>query len=403
MFRQFTVIFLLFFNVARGQYKDRESYFYEINKAELNIAEENYSDAFYYYSRAFNYSKSPFLRDLYNATVCKFFLKDFDGAKVLLFKMAKKGVKKEVLEEKGIFDISGYNNEWRDFAPIYDQFYEERQESEYVAYLKRNLNILTTEYFKLRSEDFYFLPAENEGESDKAIRYKDFESYRNSEKRSEIKIYNKKEVETEREKLHINESELLEEIQSIVTILFEQKNILFENTIDIENQRNEFVQSVKFLTLRSKGYDEGQKKYEFDVNKFNSDLLKKIEDAFNEGMIGQYLSLQYADEFKNISRFSVRYFTIKIEDSEPCNEGAVNLSNLNFYKENPVNEEIRSKYKQLKEKYNLESIEDRMKKEIYMATKNQYFSIPYFSQKELTTVPNCDIARQMMTGATILK
>jgi hypothetical protein len=57
----------------------------------------------------------------------------------------------------------------------------------------------------------------------------------------------------------------------------------------------------------------------------------------------------------------------------------------------------------LKEKYNLESIEDRMKKEIYMSTKNQYFIIPYFSQKELTTVPNCDIARQMMAGATIVK
>ncbi|MBK6978121.1 MAG: hypothetical protein IPH28_14345 [Cytophagaceae bacterium] len=402
MFRQFT--FLLFFIplISFGQLKDRSLYFQEINKAELSLVEENYEKAFSHYSKAFSFHKNPFLRDLYNATVCKFFLKDFDGAKVLLFKLARRGVKKEALEERNIFEISGFGNEWKEFSPFYDQFFEEKEESEYEGYLGRNLQNLINNFYKLSYDDFKFLNSINESESDKAIRIRDSYAYEFSGKKDTIRIFSRKEVEEERIILKKLLLDNLDEIKSILKLIFEQNNYLAEDELDLVSNISN-IASFKLLQR----FDSGNSYLLSETKPVVEEIEKLFSDeilaSFNQGKIGQFVALRDMGDLKAISKISVRFYEIKIENTENCDDGFDDLSNINFYKENTISEEYKSNYKRLREKLLLESIEDRIKKEVFMVTKNQYFLIPYFSQKELSTVPNCDIARQMIVGATVIR
>ncbi|MBK9510626.1 MAG: hypothetical protein IPO04_14775 [Cytophagaceae bacterium] len=49
-----------------------------------------------------------------------------------------------------------FGNEWKEFSPFYDQFFEEKEESEYEGYLGRNLQNLINNFYKLSFDDFKF-------------------------------------------------------------------------------------------------------------------------------------------------------------------------------------------------------------------------------------------------------
>jgi hypothetical protein len=63
-----TIIFLLLSNILFGQ--NFNKYYNYINKAELNIINNNFKNAILNYDSAFTFSVSPFAKDIHNAIIC---------------------------------------------------------------------------------------------------------------------------------------------------------------------------------------------------------------------------------------------------------------------------------------------------------------------------------------------
>ena len=126
-------------------------YYPEINKAELAYIQDDYQAAFTHYTSAFVAVKKPLARDIFNAVVCKFLLKDFEGAKPLLLKLAQKGIAAEDLEKKEVFQIEGIKAEWANYRFVYEQFYsiiEEKKDQDFIE----NINIYLNDILVLYSD-----------------------------------------------------------------------------------------------------------------------------------------------------------------------------------------------------------------------------------------------------------
>ena len=63
-----TIILLLLSNIFFGQ--NFNKYYNHINKAELNIINNNFKNAILNYDSAFTFSESPFAKDIHNAIIC---------------------------------------------------------------------------------------------------------------------------------------------------------------------------------------------------------------------------------------------------------------------------------------------------------------------------------------------
>ncbi|MCP9754835.1 hypothetical protein EGI26_06625, partial [Lacihabitans sp. CCS-44] len=79
-------------NQVFAQLDFRKEYYPVINRAEMAITKDDYQTAFTEYQTAFSAVKTPLARDIFNAVACKFLLNDFEGAKPLLLKLARKGI-----------------------------------------------------------------------------------------------------------------------------------------------------------------------------------------------------------------------------------------------------------------------------------------------------------------------
>lgn len=115
------LLFVLLFLFPAGHLSAQFSkiYYPHINRAELAITREQYSEASAAYREAFANVRYPLALDLYNATVCKIILRDFDGAKPFLLKLAAKGIPAETLEADDLFQK--VPAQWETFKPLYSQ------------------------------------------------------------------------------------------------------------------------------------------------------------------------------------------------------------------------------------------------------------------------------------------
>lgn len=108
--------FILFISVSSlAQSTFSESYYPDIDRAELAVIQKDYNAAIEAYNTAFSKVKKPLARDLYNVAMCKILLNDVDGAKPYLLKIASKGVPIDFIEKT----IPRIN--WTEFKPIYNQ------------------------------------------------------------------------------------------------------------------------------------------------------------------------------------------------------------------------------------------------------------------------------------------
>ncbi len=98
----------------------RTEYYPAVNRAEMAITKDDYQTAFTEYQTAFSAVKTPLARDIFNALACKFLLNDFEGAKPLLLKLAKKGIAVEVLDRKEVFSSLNIKEKWILFKSVYN-------------------------------------------------------------------------------------------------------------------------------------------------------------------------------------------------------------------------------------------------------------------------------------------
>lgn len=112
-------LFLLLLPAGHVTAQFSKIYYPHINRAELAITRELYTEASAAYREAFSNVKYPLALDLYNATVCRILLNDFEGAKPYLLKLAAKGIPVETLEKEDVFQR--VYAQWEAFKPVYRQ------------------------------------------------------------------------------------------------------------------------------------------------------------------------------------------------------------------------------------------------------------------------------------------
>jgi hypothetical protein len=121
----FIPLILIFFNgFSSNKRCDVKKYYYFINLAELNIIDSNYIDAKNNYKIAFN-NKYPNGKDLYNAFLVDYYLKDTLGTKEYINKLAKSGMQKNYFADS-ISDEMYYKLIFKDYDSIYSLGYQNR-------------------------------------------------------------------------------------------------------------------------------------------------------------------------------------------------------------------------------------------------------------------------------------
>lgn len=81
----------------------------------------NYQEASAEYKIVFESVNIPLAKDIFNVIVCKFLQNDFEGAKLYLLMLAKKGISIESLEKKDAFFMIHVRNEQQNFKTTYNK------------------------------------------------------------------------------------------------------------------------------------------------------------------------------------------------------------------------------------------------------------------------------------------
>jgi hypothetical protein len=409
--RNIFIILFVFISIALSAQQDfRKTYFPLVNKAELHLVNGEYMEASQAYFTAFGTTKIPLVRDLYNATVCKLYQNDFESAKLYLFKMAQRGVKAETLEQREIFEV-GYNNEaWRNFKLSYEQFFEPKELNNFLKYHLGNLAILEKKYFENSSTDFVYMPFGVENPTH-AIRMKDYIriTYNDSSQleRDKIVKFTLKEAELEMKKSKATVEEILEEAKGILLLVFQNPIALNEGNSQLERFHRNDPDLFSFLRFFKFNHDRRTLK-EGTVNDFLNPSEKdyideKLQEAVYQGFLSPQVAVSQSSERDIPEKIKVTSFTLTIENSAECGKEFDDLENIRFLKKNVLSSEEQKEYKKIKEKYGLESLDDRFKKEVFGTEKNKYFILNTHSFVESSVVPNCEVAQKMLAGATIIQ
>jgi len=406
----FAILFVFISIGISAQQDFRKTYFPLVNKAELHLVRGEYVEASQSYFTAFGTTKTPLIRDLFNATVCKLYQNDFESAKLYLFKMAQQGVKAETLEQREIFEV-GFNNEgWRNFKPSYEQFFEPKELNDFLKYHLSNLAILEKRYFENSSIDFVDMPFGTKNPTH-AIRMKDYVriTYNDSSQleRDKIVKYTLKEAELEKKKSKATIEEILEEAKGVLLLIFENLVALNEWNSQLETSHRNNHDLFSFLRFFKFNHDRRFLK-EGIVNDFLNPSEKdyideKLQEAVYQGFLSPQVAVSQSSEREIPEKIKVTSFTLIIENSSECGKEFDDLENIRFLKKNVLSSEDQREYKKIKEKYGLESLDDRFKKEVFGTDKNKYFILNTRSFVESSVVPNCEVAQKMLAGATIIQ
>lgn len=403
----FTILFLLNAIGLSAQQDYRKTYFPLINKAELHLVKEEYIEASQAYFTAFSTTKTPLIRDLYNATVCKLYQNDFEGAKLYLFKMAQRGLKPETLEQREIFEV-GYNTEaWRNFKSSYEQFFEPKELNDFLKYHFSNLDILRKMIFEFGSESFVNLP-NGANPPTHAIKRKDFNAYFSNETtagdRANILKYTMEEVGKEIKDSQATKEDIYNEAKEILLLIMDNSMALNEGNSQVETFHTHDHDLFSFLSFFTFNRDRGAVNMSSFMNATEQQYIDaKLQDAVYQGFLSPQVAISQSSEREIPEKIKVTSFTLTIENSAECGKEFDDIENIRFLKKNVLTSEEQKEYKKIKEKYGLESLDDRFKKEVFGIDKNKYFILNTRSSVESSVVPNCEVAQKMLAGATIIQ
>lgn len=377
----------------------RKEYYPTINRAEMAITKDDYQTAFTEYQTAFSAVKTPLARDIFNAVACKFLLNDFEGAKPLLLKLAKKGIPVTTLEKKEVFLMDNIKSQWNSFKFLYEQI-QSMQEEQVSVDLLEKMQIFDDAYDSLKANTLAFYV--DESGKQRILISKDL---RNN------KLNNTLTPEEAKLKNMINGNvsyELFNKAQrALVDFVIENGFVSEENMFVVSSDflRNYYAWSIDKYRFRMNfrfdgGYSVEDKPFSVISDEKKKEFDFKILESVSQGKFHRDLALKLLFGYKADNK--LLFTKINIENIENCSlELKEKTYSLFYYKKTGQtldDESQRTLEELLYGESNL--IFEKAK---YKILKNSYFSMSSDAQMEETTVPNCDIAKQIIEKATIIK
>lgn len=377
----------------------RTEYYPAINRAEMAITKDEYQTAFSEYQTAFTAVKTPLARDIFNAVACKFLLNDFDGAKPLLLKLAKKGISAEILEKQEVFKLDNIKAQWNTYKFLYEQI-QGVQEETVASDLVEIMAVLTSKSDSLR--DNVVVISFDENGNQKGMKSKDYKEgkFGNVLTKEEIIQHNLKNSKTS--------NELYTYAQKVLVDYVISNGLISEEKMFIDDSdffRNNFAWFLERFRIRVNFRLEGG--YSFETIPFSSIpegkkklFDSKIFEAVKKGEIHRDLALELLFGYKSDNK--LLFTKINIENIENCSlELKEKAYSLFYYKRTGQNLDVESQR-------TLEDLQlgDRnliFEKAKYKILKNSYFSMSSEAQMEETTAPNCEIAKQFIEKANVIK
>ncbi len=395
----FIFLTLLFSTTLFGQVDFRKEYYPAVNRAEMAITKDDYQTAFSEYQTAFSAVKTPLARDIFNAVACKFLLNDFEGAKPLLLKLAKKGITVSSLEENEIFSLDDIKNQWNIYKFSYEQI-QGMQEETVAADLVEIMAVLRSKSDSLR--DNVVVISYDENGNQKGMKSKDYKQgkFGNVLTKEEIIQHNLKNSKTSNELYTYAQKVLVDYV--ISNGLISEEKMFIDDSDFLRNNFAWFLERFRILVnFRLEGG------YSFEKNPFSTipEERKKtfdpsIFEAVKYGQIHRDLALKLLFGYKadNILRFT----KINIENIENCSlELKEKTYSLFYYKK--TGQKLDDESQRALEELRYGDSNLIFEKAKYKILRNSYFSMSSDAQMEETTVPNCEIAKQFIEKANVIK
>jgi hypothetical protein len=397
-------------NQVFAQVDFRKEYYPAVNRAEMAITKDDYQTAFTEYQTAFLAVKTPLARDIFNAVACKFLLNDFEGAKPLLLKLAKKGIAEKVLERKEVFGSLNIKEKWIMFKPIYNDVLNETL-IEVLSSIDQKIKV------NKDSIDFYLnMPFDYQMvDLGKGLQYYNFDkidSLRLNDVyyKKALPYYTTQEVELlkqsikgQREKFYQIRKELLLKKLRNEGFKDEFENIHPDSKLSV-SKFYAALEQEDYTLLRKPSNDSLLKLT--PINNLNDiekgEILKYMQLAIIEGELNPFLAFSKFCRMENLRSEFLEVFRMKVDDYKNC----VQLEkDIGFFIVKP---KLMSDYEllQFQENYSqfgLDNLNNLKVKELYAKTKNSSFLFLYTGNIEERAVPNCEIAQKMLVGATIIQ
>lgn len=377
----------------------RKEYYPAINRAEMAITKDDYQTAFSEYQTAFAAVKTPLARDIFNSVACKFLLNDFEGAKPLLLKLAKKGIPGSSLEQKEVFMLDNIKSQWNNYKFSYDQI-QGMQEEKVPADLLEKMQSFDNAYDSLKANTLTFFVDQNGNQ--RILISKDL---RNN------KLNNTLTPEEAKMKSMINGNvshELFNKAQKALVDFVIENGFISEDNMFVEDSdlmRNYYAWSIDKYRFRMKfrfdwGYSTDEVPFSAISDEKKKEFDQKIIESVSQGKIHRDLALKLLFGYKADNK--LLFTKINIENIENCSlDLKEKIYSLFYYKRTGQNLDAESQR-------TLEELQhsDRnliFEKAKYKILRNSYFSMSSDAQMEETTVPNCEIAKQFIEKANIIK
>lgn len=395
----FIFLTLLLTSPLFAQVDFRKEYYPAINRAEMAITKDDYQTAFTGYQTAFSAVKTPLARDIFNAVACKFLLNDFEGAKPLLMKLAKKGISGSSLEQKEVFMLDNIKSQWNSFKFLYEQIQSMPQEKIIVG-LSDKLTLYNSVYDTLNANSVTFFVGED-GKGQQIL-----SKNLNSSKKN--KALTKKELDANYLLMAGISKELFNKAQETLVDYVISEGFVAEEVMFVEDSdflRNSFAWNIEKYRFRMDfRYDGG---YSTEVKPFSgiSDEKKKefdykILESVSQGKIHRDLALKLLFGYKSDNK--LLFTKINVENIENCSLDLKEKTYSLFYYKSPGPNLDAESQKTLEELV-LGDNNLLFEKAKYKVLKNSYFAMSSEAQMEETTVPNCDVAKQIIEKANIIK
>lgn len=395
----FIFLTLLLTSPLFAQVDFRKEYYPAINRAEMAITQDDYQTAFTAYQTAFSAVKTPLARDIFNAVACKFLLNDFEGAKPLLMKLAKKGIPGSSLEQKEVFMLDNIKSQWNSFKFLYEQI-KNMQEEHVSSDLVEKIKVFDSSYESLKGNTIVFSLDENGRE--RQIKSRDYET-----NKTKI-VIPKEEIEFNNLINRATSNELFTKAQNTLVGYVISDGFVDEENMFVDDSdflRNYFGWTIEKYRMRMDFTLNGA--YSRDINPFSiiPDGKRKLFDSslvesVKLGKMHRDLALKYLFGYRANNK--MLFTKINIENIENCSLDLKEKSYSLFYSKKS-NQNLDAESQKTLEELVLGDNNLLFEKAKYKILKNSYFAMSSEAQMEETTVPNCDVAKQIIEKANIIK
>ena len=395
----FIFLTLLFSTSLFAQVDFRKEYYPAINRAEMAITKDDYQTAFSEYQTAFSAVKTPLARDIFNAVACKFLLNDFEGARPLLLKLAKKGISGSSLELKEVFMLDNIKSQWNSFKFLYEQI-QSMQEEQVSSDLVEKIKVFDSSYESLKGNTIVFSLDENGRE--RQIKSRDYEK-----NKTKI-VIPKEEIEFNNLMNKVTSNELFTKAQNTLVGYVISDGFVDEENMFVDDSdflRNYFGWTIEKYRMRMDFKLNGA--YSRDLSPFSiiPDGKRKLFDSslvesVKLGKMHRDLALKYLFGYRANNK--LLFTKINIENIENCSLDLKEKSYSIFYS-NKSSQNLDTESQKILEELVLGDNNLLFEKAKYKVLINSYFAMSTEAQMEETTVPNCDIAKQIIEKANIIK